>query len=143
MSEILLKYAPQSVYDVLQELKLESSVVSIWLIGSRANQNSNSESDWDLLVFSSLEPTVVPQRRSNIDVIRIGPSGQGLLEGMGSELKFCFDNWHWTEQDSQSATYIEREFIAQEHVDRDAHEPIMRRGKRLAYLIWSRNLKAS
>lgn len=79
MSEILLKYAPQSVHDVLQELKLESSVASIWLIGSRANQNSNSKSDWDFLVFSSLEPAVVPQRRSNIDVIRIGPSGQGLL----------------------------------------------------------------
>jgi hypothetical protein len=142
-SETLLKYAPRSVFDVLREIKLESSVMSIWLIGSRANQNSNLKSDWDLLVFSSIEPAVVPRRRSNIDVIRIGPSGQGLLEGMDLELIFCFDDWRWIKRDNQIASYVEKKFTAQERVVHDTNEPIMRRCERLAYLIWSRKSQVS
>jgi hypothetical protein len=139
----LLKYAPRSVFDVLREIKLESSVMSIWLIGSRANQNSNSKSDWDLLVFSSIEPAVVPRRRSNVDVIRIGPSGQGLLEGMDLELEFCFDDWHWIKRDNQSALYVEKKFTVQDRVVYDNNESIMSRRERLAYLIWSRKSQVS
>jgi hypothetical protein len=137
-SETLLKNAPRSVFGVLREIKLESSVMSIWLIGSRANQNSNFKSDWDLLVFSSIEPAVVPQRRPNIDVIRIGPSGQGLLEGMDLELIFSFDDWRWTMRDNQSVSYIGKKFTAQAGVVHDANEPIIGRCESLAYLIWSR-----
>jgi hypothetical protein len=137
-SEILLKLAPCSFFDVLRELKQESSVMSIWLVGSRANQKSIPSSDWDLLVFSSIEPVFVPMRFSDVDVIRIGPSGQGLLEGKNSELMFCFEDWHWNMLDNQSASYIGKKFTALEGVVRDANEPIMSRCESLAYLVWSR-----
>ena len=137
-SEILLKLAPHSVFDILGELKLESSVISIWLIGSRANQNSNFTSDWDFLVFSSIEPVFVPRRCSDVDVIRVGPSGKGLLEGQDSELMFSFDDWRWTMRDNQSVSYIGKKFTAKAGVVHDANEPIMSRCESLAYLVWSR-----
>jgi len=49
---------------VLQELANDSTVESIWLIGSRANSRAKAASDWDFLIFFNAEPAYVAATRS-------------------------------------------------------------------------------
>lgn len=75
----LLNSLPEPVLKVLAEFSKEASAESVWPVGSRANQSATVYSDWDLLVFSSVEPEVVPARCEDVDVIRMGPSKAGIL----------------------------------------------------------------
>ncbi|MBC7932529.1 MAG: nucleotidyltransferase domain-containing protein [Rubrivivax sp.] len=140
MVEELLNSLPDSVLNVLAELKEEVSTESIWLVGSRANQTSTPHSDWDLLVFSSVEPEVVPARRKDVDVIRVGPSRQTfLLEGKGSDFMLSFADWRWREIDEVNAIYVGRRFIDYPPGARDAGDPVFSETEQPAYRVWSKH----
>jgi predicted nucleotidyltransferase len=78
---------PTYVKEVISELKNENITKSIWLIGSRANNNAKEDSDWDILVFSKKRLSQVKRRHNNIDVILVGVDGDFLVEGMGISFK--------------------------------------------------------
>jgi hypothetical protein len=123
----------------LAELREEVFTESIWLVGSRANQTSTPNSDWDLLVFSSVEPEVVPARCEDVDVIRVGPSKQTfLLEGRGSDFLLSFADWRWCEIDEVRAIYTGKKFINYPPGARDASDPVYIETKQSAYRLWSR-----
>ena len=67
---------PWLVQEVIEELTYDLSILEVWLAGSRANRSATGDSDWDLLVFTSVDPVPVPEpRRPGVDVIVVGPSG--------------------------------------------------------------------
>lgn len=106
-------------------------------MGSRANQTSTAHSDWDLLVFSSVEPEVVPARYDNVDVIRVGPSRQTfLLEGKGSDFMLSFVNREWCEIDETNATYVGTRCIDYPPGARDTSEPAISKTGQPAYCLW-------
>jgi predicted nucleotidyltransferase len=73
-----------------------SRAESIWLVGSRASKTAATKSDWDLLVFASVEPEVVPAKCEDVDVIRVGSSRETfLLEGKGLDFLLPFSDWWW------------------------------------------------
>ena len=85
---------------------------SIWLVGSRANDDANEGSDWDLLMFSKNEPQENARKRSaGVDVIHIGPSGACLLEGRDRSYLRNFGNWQWREESTCAATYVSNDFL--------------------------------
>ena len=137
--ERLLENCPEAVSEVLAELQKESSTESVWLIGSRANQSSTSESDWDLLVFSSVGPEFRPSaRRSNVDVIRVGPTRRFLLEGGPDAFTYSFEDWLWAPLNEISATYVGRKYCDYDGMtERNTGERVFLRPQGSAYLIWS------
>ncbi len=125
---------PSFVLNIIDELIAEIAVVSIWLIGSRVNGNVKTTSDWDILVFSNEESVYTKQRHENVDIVRIGPSGTGLVEGLTSE--FPFDNWEWSQSDEQTATYQGRKFINYPSGVKDATDPVYKIRKNDAICLW-------
>ena len=138
MIEELLNALPDFVLKVLSELKEEEATESIWLVGSRANQTSTPDSDWDLLVFSTVEPEVVSARCQDVDVIQVGPSGQVLLEGQGLHLKHSFASWQWREIDEVNATYVGKQLIDYPPGARDSSGPVYSETKQPSYRIWAK-----
>ena len=134
METVLKTDIPDFVMKIIEELAAEAASLSIWLVGSRANGNANTTSDWDILVFSNEEPFYRKQRDRNIDVIWVGPSGNGLVEGRVTE--FPFDNWEWRESYDQMATYQGRRFIDYPEGIRNASEPIYEIKENLAFCLW-------
>ena len=96
---------PQHVLDVLKALTEQAETLEVWLIGSRANNTAGPDSDWDLLVFSSAEPTPIATRQPGVDVIHVGPSGQFLLEGQLEVMTRPFASFVWRPSENETATY--------------------------------------
>lgn len=99
---------PQEVQGVIDKLKLETSTISIWFIGSRANGNFRMNSDWDLICFRNSLVEVQEARSEVVDVIQVGNDARYLLEGQFSDLIGEFRNWQWNDIDSKHAQYKSR-----------------------------------
>ena len=125
---------PSFVLDIIDELTAETGMISIWLIGSRANGNAKITSDWDILVFSNKKPFYRKIRHEYVDVVRVGPSGNAQLEGETHVLQFS--SWKWNQTDKQTATYIGNRFIDYPGGVRDAVDPIYKFNKRNAICLW-------
>jgi hypothetical protein len=97
---------PESIRVVIEEVARETVTKAIWFIGSRANSSAKPSSDWDILVFCDDEPMPVQERHKGLDVLRVGPSGRVLLEGMSETFVCSFENFHWSLTDSQQASYV-------------------------------------
>ena len=140
MLEGSLNGFPDSVRRILARLQEEASTESIWLVGSRANERSTPNSDWDLLVFSSAEPDVAFASSNGVDVIRVGPSRQVfLLEGKGTDFILPFADWEWREIDHVNATYMGKKFADHPSGEaRDSSDPACRRSEQHAFRIWSK-----
>ena len=105
----LIESLPDFVRTVVKELVTTASTQSIWLVGSRANDDAQEGSDWDLLVFSNNEPHQTVRARSpEVDVIHVGPSGVWNLEGESGVLDFA--DWQWRQESATAATYISKDF---------------------------------
>ncbi len=137
IAQRLLEGCPESVSEVLGELQRDFATESIWLVGSRANQSATAESDWDFLVFSNVDPELASARRPGVDVLLVGPGGHVLLEGKDNDYAFAFDEMQWTDLDGSSATYIGKTFLCDEESERNAEEPVFKRPRQSAFLIWS------
>jgi hypothetical protein len=109
-------------------------VISIWLVGSRANGNAKMTSDWDILVFSNKEPFRRKARDECIDVLRVGPSENGQLEGEAHP--FLFNNWEWSQTDEKTTTYTGNKFIDYPNGIRDVVDPIYKFSKSNAICLW-------
>ncbi|QYJ80478.1 nucleotidyltransferase domain-containing protein [Shewanella acanthi] len=96
---------PGKIKDLVFQLANDSSIMEIWLIGSRASGNTHAASDWDLLVFSTSEPQATTSRVEGIDVLWKGPSGNVLLEGQPTSFQFEFSDFNWLAVDEGQATY--------------------------------------
>ena len=101
---------PPDIENVIEEIKLDRSVKSIWLIGSRANESISSSSDWDFLVFSQRESNHTYSNYSGVDIFWVGPSGRVLLEGQPDFLAFPFSDLNWTQDGETFARYSGRWF---------------------------------
>jgi len=116
---------PPDVESVFNDLTNDDSVLEVWLMGSRASGTATSLSDWDLLVLSNAEPTVVPARMNGVDVLWSGPTGAILLEGRPETLMFEFKDFQWRETENGCAEYRGRKFTdAEDGVARDASIPL-------------------
>lgn len=130
---------PSAVTEVLADLIREPTTLSVWLIGSRANDAATATSDWDLLVFSSVEPTVVAQRSKNIDVLRVGPSGRVLLEGKPEDYALSFTEFQWAVVAPQRASYVGKKYRdVPQGAARDYDEPRFDRPLLNARLLWAK-----
>jgi len=128
---------PQNVLGVIDQLSQDPSVLEVWLIGSRVNMSATTDSDWDLLVFSTKEPYETLAREKGVDVLWKGPSGKVLLEGQPECMKVCFSDFQWAESESDKAAYVGRKFVDCKSGEvRDASEPAQVRGHSLASRIW-------
>lgn len=125
---------PSFVEDAINEISSDSSVSSIWLVGSRANGSETDESDWDVLYFSCEEPEYKLRRSELIDVIHVGPSNQAMTYGV--EHSFSFDNWKWNEIDVDHSTYVGEKFIEYPDSVRDTSDPRVERRPYNAYCLW-------
>jgi predicted nucleotidyltransferase len=135
----ILNTFPEFVRKVLAELIEEESTESVWLVGSRANQTARPDSDWDLLVFSSVEPEAISARCEKIDIIRVGPSRQGLLEGQGNNYIFSFADWQWSDIDKVNAKYIGTKLKDYPPGARDSSEQACIATEQPAYRIWAKH----
>ena len=123
---------------MIGELILESTIQSIWLIGSRANATVHETSDWDILIFSVLEPVVVDARWELIDVLHVGPSGKMLLEGKSEYCTCDFSDFEWELKSKCEATYKGRKSV--DHpagVAHDSDVPCDYKIPQKAILLWS------
>lgn len=135
-SSPLIESLPDFVRTVVNELVATASTQSIWLVGSRANDDAHEGSDWDLLVFSNNEPQQTARKRSpGVDVINVGPSGAWNLEGESDVLDFA--DWRWRQESATAATYISKDFSTadQEPVVVDRPFQALRIPKRAAKLF--------
>jgi predicted nucleotidyltransferase len=132
----VIKGLPEDARVIIQELANDPTVESIWLIGSRANSRARRESDWDFLVFFNTEPIYVTQRRQNIDLLRVGPSGAVRPDG-GEEIDFR--DFRWKPIDDRRAAYRGKQFIPYEPlVARDGHEPVFKFFNDVAHLVYEK-----
>ena len=129
-----LEDCPGGVRALIDELAREPATQSIWLFGSRANSSATITSDWDVLVFSSTEPVAAPRRRENVDVVRVGPSGRVLVEGVCEDLAFHFQDFQWTVLDAERASYVGKKFRDTKEGG-DTSEPVYQRPTQVALLI--------
>jgi len=130
---------PDFVRIVVDDLSIDEANHSIWLVGSRANGYESVDSDWDILYFSDNEPIAREQRDCRVDMIHIGPSGNGLAGGKGIEFLFSFKNWEWKEINNEEATYTGRKFVEYPDGVRDASDPVYELRKNRAYCLWRRS----
>jgi hypothetical protein len=131
-----LEDCPGGVRALIDDLAREPATQSIWLFGSRANFSATATSDWDVLVFSSAEPHVAPRRRKDVDVVRVGPSGRVLVEGVCEDMAFHFQDFQWTVLDGERASYLGKKFRdTNDGYARDISEPVYERSTQAALLI--------
>ena len=136
MTDSAIDNLPDDARAVIQELAADSTVESIWLIGSRANSRATEMSDWDFLVFFNVEPVYVPQRRNKLDLLRVGPSGVVRTDG-GQEIQFR--DFRWQQLDAERASYVGKQFIPYEPlVARDGNEPVFRFFDDVAHRIYAK-----
>jgi len=129
-------------------LALDPDVESIWLVGSRANGEATSGSDWDLMVFVRAEPRPREGQDRSVDVIRVGPEGSLLVDGCSEDFRQDFSGWHWEQVSETEASYL-----AKKEADRwpdddedDAFDgfsapPAFLFTRKRAFLLWSRARK--
>jgi predicted nucleotidyltransferase len=103
MTSTVVPVLPRVVAEILATLAREDGVQSVWLIGSRANGTATGTSDWDLLVLQEGDPVATKARHPDVDVLRVGPSKAGLLEGRSET--FLFSNFEWQETPAGLARY--------------------------------------
>lgn len=128
-------HLPEHVQRVITELVADSSVHKIWLVGSQVNGTASPTSDWDLLVFSSREPSVREERCPNVDVIWKGPT---QTQREGSSIQINFTKFQWSESNEGTAGYVGHKFIEFEYgVARDVSiSPVLQLPQR-AVCIWA------
>lgn len=126
------------IMTAVDDLAHDLNTREVWLIGSRANGTETEESDWDLLVFSFTEPVPILFVRTNIDVLRVGPSGNVLFDG--ETIPFThLDDFQWLSVNNQEASYLGKDSINfVDCVPRDYAAPRFIRTKLKALLVWSR-----
>ena len=136
MTNLVIDDLPNDARAVLQELANDSTVESIWLIGSRANSRFKATSDWDFLIFLNTEPPYTAQRRQNMDLLRVGPSGIVRTDG-GEEIEFR--DFQWKPIDDARAAYVGKQFIPYEPlVARNGNEPVFKFFDDVAHLIYAK-----
>jgi hypothetical protein len=103
-------YVPTFVAQTVHKLVV-GGAISIWLIGSRANDSATDKSDWDLLVFQTHDPIPTKDSEPGIDVLRVGPSGKVLLDGQSEDFALTLSDFEWSEKEQGFATYSGKRFI--------------------------------
>ncbi len=84
---------PPKIQAVIDQLKSESCSESVWFIGSRANGNFRTDSDWDFICFRNSTIEVRESRSEFVDVIQVDNDGRYLLEGQSLHLAGQFRKW--------------------------------------------------
>lgn len=129
---------PEKLNALIAELKEDSSIMEIWLIGSQASGTSHSKSDWDLLIFSTQDPKQTISRIEGIDILWRGPSDKVLLEGQSMTYLLEFSDFKWIEPEDGIAIYSGRKFNETPNEARDASVPLQSIIESKAIRLWCR-----
>lgn len=86
------------------------NITNIWLLGSRANNTSHVDSDWDLLVFGSQDIFKSLQNDSRFNLnsvdLLVVYNGMDFEKPWGEKTKSgSLPGWDWKELNSNNATY--------------------------------------
>jgi hypothetical protein len=131
---------PKNVLAAVELISATADALEIWLIGSQANGWAHSESDWDLLVFVDTDPSPTGRQFDGIDVIRKGPGGRFLADGMPDCFLQPFSDFQWERAGPVAANYRGKRFIDIEPAQvRDTSDPVFIRTPSKAVLLWSRS----
>lgn len=129
---------PGQVAAVLEDLASEKETDSIWFIGSRANRTERADSDWDFIAFVSDRISERSARHDQVDIIRVDPNWNYLLEGQTMEFSGQFKTWRWRKIESGRASYTVR--VTPEVGDRGTFDSEDVRFVKLRGLnVWRRN----
>lgn len=99
--------------------KTYSDITSIWVIGSRANNTSKDNSDWDLLIFAKTKTLVDLSNRIDfydemIDLLIVyNNNGDFKCPWYkdGKIKKGNLDEWNWTYVSNSKSRYIGNKWI--------------------------------
>jgi len=130
---------PEHVRKVVDQLTLDPSVLEVWLIGSQPSDSSTLNSDWDLLVRSTSDPTVrLGVRREGVDVLWCGPSGTVLLEGKPTDFAVDFSDFRWREVSEGRAQYRGRRFTDLSFEPHDSSMPVQKFVDCVGIRVWKK-----
>ena len=101
---------PEGIRTTIQKIADEPTTKSIWFIGSRANSQAKPDSDWDIMVFCRDEIVRVPARITGLDVLRVSPAGQVLLEGKSEHFILQFSRFRWSQGGRDHAIFEGQRF---------------------------------
>ncbi len=128
---------PAAIRAVIDMVAREPATKSIWFIGSRANSRARPESDWDIMVFTTEALSCVSARVPGLDILRVSPSGEVLLEGMPEQFTLEFSSFRWSRIDQNHAVY-EGQRLRLTDSPRDHYEPPVEISKCRAFLVYER-----
>ncbi|WP_428348178.1 nucleotidyltransferase domain-containing protein [Methylonatrum kenyense] len=129
--------------DYLKKVTCRAPCVrEIWIVGSRANGNARSDSDWDFLAFGEIGAIEeiaeeASLHKDGVDLLLVKPDG--TFERPWGELKSgSLAAWEWTPVDATRAKYVGTKWIP----DREAEEARIdtlggiQRTRFWAYKVW-------
>ena len=134
---------PTTVCDVVSAIvNADSAVSEIWLIGSRANGEGRSNSDWDLLVFGGPQTLEALKHKEgpnltqfDILVVYNGDDFKGPLESEQRYKSGSLSGWEWYRLSEAEAEYTGT------HRDHEEIRTVSRRLK--AHRLWPDPTSAS
>ena len=127
---------PSFLNDIVRDISNECDVISIWLVGSRANQTAQDNSDWDIVVFQNKPLKASMARHVNVDIIRVYENKFGMVDG--KNIEFSFDSWEWSGISDLEAQYKGQKFIDYSNGVRDMSDPIYKKSACRGFCLWSR-----
>ena len=102
-----------------QVAAISPGLKSIWLVGSRANGTTTSESDWDFIAFGTNETLEFLQNATALHRTRtdflVVTNDEDFRAAWGEPDKTgSLSEWHWKELNSTEAEYMQSKWIDQE-----------------------------
>ena len=91
------------------------SISNIWLIGSKANGGGKKDSDWDLLIFTSIPIYDLLRREPNfnhkdVDLILVDCEGE-FSRPFGEPIEGSLKNWQWEMISENIARYVGTKWV--------------------------------
>jgi len=97
------------------------SIEAVWLIGSRANETCRDDSDWDFLVFSSIDIFKGVKgntclHRIDVDLLLVDDKGN-FAKPFGEEKGGSLQKWKWCRVTEDLANYEGCKWIPDEEAE--------------------------
>lgn len=112
------KLAPEIAQWVQSILGVTPGVTEIWLIGSRANDTFNPDSDWDFLAFANLSvleslKVQTSIHRPDIDFLVL-TDGENFQSAWGKLKTGSLTRWNWCKVTDDFAHYLGSKWIPEQ-----------------------------
>jgi hypothetical protein len=113
--ELEMTFEPQIEKNVQQLVTRFGDISSIWLCGSRANEEGTADDDWDLIVFGDRRVAEALEAGGNflgqnVDLKFVDPEAGELKRLWQSAPWEDFASWGWSERSPTEAEYHSTRF---------------------------------